>query len=205
MTNQDTITVHDVHYAQISPLADAIGKLPWPAQIVWFHNFGLTHIGEKLHLLRIGLPEPRAGGQPVYQSLHVSIYAPGGNEIAQQEFPFNNYDSGKPTAAKQLSLAHAKEKYSFVVGAGASGATPRDAADSDLRRLDTLCTAICRWGLLMSGGQLPQTQRHQRSRTVEEPTGEAVSPTRKAMSTDPDNIVVLDDDTTQIAHDHVRV
>lgn len=206
MNTNDSLTVHDVHYAPESPLADALGKLQWPAQIIWFHNFGLTHVGDKRHLLRIGLVDQRSGGQVTYLALQVSLFAPGGSEIAHQDFPFNNYDNGKVTAAKQITLSLVKEKYAFVIGASASGTSPRDATDSDLRRLDTLCTAVFRWATLMSGGVLPETKRHLRpARTTDEQSdtgGVSATAPRKSMSTDPDHIVVLDDES---AHDQVRV
>ena len=136
MPTTDAVTVQDIHYASISPLADAIGKLMWPVPITWFHDFGLTHVGARRDLLRIGLSELRAGNPPVYASLRVTLFASGGAEITTQDFPFNYYDSGRKSAAKELSMTDVKGIYSFVIGAGASGVTARNASDMDLRRLD---------------------------------------------------------------------
>lgn len=198
MPTTESETVQDVHYAVTSPLADAIGKLMWPFPITWFHDFGLTAVGARLFVLRIGLPELRAGNQTSYTSLSVTLFAPGGAEITSQVFPFNYYDKERSSASKEITLTDVKGKYSFVIGVGASGAKPRDASDTDLRRLDPLCTAIRRWATVMSGDQLPKTERHKRGeRTI---TGESasiehahVAPLRPA-GTDPDHVVVLDDD-----------
>ena len=114
MPPTDVVTVQDIHYATISPLADAIGKLMWPVPITWFHDFGLTHVGARRDLLRIGLSELRAGNPPVYASLRVTLFASGGAEITTQDFPFNYYDSGRKSAAKELSLTDVKGIYSFV-------------------------------------------------------------------------------------------
>lgn len=199
MNTSSGIEVTDVHYAQESPLADALGKLQWEGQIIWFHNFGLTHIGEHRHLLRIGLPEQRSGSPSAFTSILVSIFTPGGLEISHQEFPFYNYDKGKGNAAKQLSLAFLKDKYTFVIGAGVSGASPRDASDQDLRRLDGLCTAVFRWAMLMAGGKLPDTKRHHRPANALPVADQAIaagsaSVARRPVSTDSENIVVLDDE-----------
>lgn len=199
MPPTDAVTVQDIHYAVISPLADAIGMLMWPVPITWFHDFGITHVGARNYLLRIGLPELRAGNQTAYTALRVTIFASGGTEITTQDFPFNFYDSGRSSASKEITLTDVKGKYSFIVGAGASGAKPRTASDTDLRRLDSLCTATMRWATLMCGERLPKTERHQRvTRTIEgeadSGSGQPHAAVRRQTGTDPDHVVVLDDD-----------
>ncbi len=208
MNTTDGYEVNDIHYASESPLADAMGKLLWEGQIVWFHNFGLTHIGDRRHLLRIGLPE-RTGAPAPYAALLATIFTPGGLAIAHQEFPFYNYDSVKGNAAKQISLTLIKDKYSFFVGASVSSGSPREAGEKDLQRLSVLCKAVFRWATLLAGGTLKETQRHLGpARTVgkaEPAIAATATAPRKSMSTDQENIVVLDDDAAHSASDEARV
>jgi len=195
MTIPKSIEVTDRHYAIKEAITDALGLLPWPTEVNWFHDFGFIHLAAPNFILRVAISErdSAAARDPSYKALVASLFPIGGCEIVRQEFPFHHYDRANPkTNQLAVVLTLGKKGYQFQQVAETRG---NAIASEELQeRFEPLCSAIIRWASYHTGVKKVDSHRHERSHTiVDAPPVPTTTIKRQVSTTDDEAFVVIEE------------